>query len=278
MLPGTIYAPEQIVKVLARRAWLILLLVVLGTGVALEISRRLPDLYRSETVIMLEPQRVPDEYIKSIAPIGITDQFATLQSQVLSRSRLERIINDLSLYSSLRQSAAMEDAIEQMRKDIDIKTDKASVRLAYVSRDAKNAQQVAERLSSLFIEENLRDRESLAEQTNGFLDSQLEDAKRQLIEHEKRLEAYRTQFGHELPSQAGTNLQAMQNARDQLRASLDVSDRARDRRLMLERQVVDLESEPQPADEPAPSSGSPSSVKGRPPNSCKPHAHSCRCC
>jgi len=262
MLPGTVYAPEQIVKILARRAWLILLLGVLGTGVAMEISHRLPDLYRSETVIMLEAQRVPDEYVKSIAPIGITDQFATLQSQVLSRSRLERIINDLSLYSSLRRSAPLEDVIEQMRKDIDIKIDKASVRLAYVSRDAKDAQRVAERLSSLFIEENLRDRESLAEQTNGFLDSQLEDAKRQLIQHEKRLEEYRTQFGHELPSQATTNLQAMQNAQAQLQASLDVSDRARDRRLMLERQVVDLESEPQPADEPPPASGSPELGKG----------------
>lgn len=262
MLPGTVYSPERILKIVARRAWLILLLVGLGTGVAVGVSRRLPDLYRSETVIMLEPQRVPDEYVKSIAPIGITDQFATLQSQVLSRSRLERIINDLSLYSSLRRSAPMEDAIEQMRRDIDIKTDKASVRLAYVSRDAKNAQRVAERLSSLFIEENLRDRESLAEQTNGFLDSQLEDAKRQLIQHEKRLEEYRTRFGHELPSQATTNLQAMQNAQTQLQTSVDVSDRARDRRLLLERQVVDLESEQQPVDEPPPPAGTPELGKG----------------
>ena len=44
---------------------------------------------------------------------------------------------------------------------------------------------VTERLASLFIEENLRDREVLAEGTNQFLEAQLDDARRRLIENEK---------------------------------------------------------------------------------------------
>ena len=251
MLPGTAYTPERILHIVRRKAWLIVLPVALGVGAAMLIARTLPDRYRSETVIMLEQQRVPDEYVKSIAPAESAERIATLENQIRSRSRLERIITDLNLYADVRQTATMEDVIDQMNEDITIKADKATVHVAYVSGDAKTAQQVAERLSSLFIQENLRDREVLAEQTNSFLDTQLDQARRQLIEHEKKLEQYRLVYGNELPSQATTNLQAMQNTQTQLQASLDVSDRARERRLLLERQVADLESN-QAADETAP--------------------------
>ena len=81
----------------------------------------------------------------------------------------------------------MEDVVQRMRDDIKMKTEgKESFRVTYDSRDARTAQKTTERLASLFIEENLRDRENVAEDTNQFLDSQLEDAKRRLLEHETK--------------------------------------------------------------------------------------------
>ncbi len=73
---------------------------------------------------------------------------------------------------------------------------------------------VTERLASLFIEENLRDREVLAEGTNQFLEAQLEDARRRLVEHEKKLEEYRRQFAGQLPSQVESNLQVLAEPSD----------------------------------------------------------------
>jgi uncharacterized protein involved in exopolysaccharide biosynthesis len=131
-----------------------------------------------------------------------------------------------------------------MRDDIPpIKIEgKESFRLAYISDDARTAQKTTERLASLFIEESVRDRENLAEDTSQFLNAQLEDARRQLKEHEKKLEDYRTRFGGELPSQVSTNLQAVQNLQVQLQNLAEATDRARERRLLLERQVVDLQA------------------------------------
>jgi polysaccharide chain length determinant protein (PEP-CTERM system associated) len=244
MLPGKTYAPEDIVQVLVRRWWLFALLAVVGAATAYGIARRLPDWYRSETLIMLEPQRVADEYVKSIAPAGPDERQATLETQLTSRLRLERIIAEFGLYGSPTGVTPTEDVVMAMRSDITVKAEtRESFRVSYVSHNAKTAQAVVERLSSLFIEENARNRESIADNTNTFLDSQLADAKRQLIEQEKKLEQYRERYGGELPSQSGTNLQAMQNTQVQLQQLADVADRARERRLMLERQLADLQAE-----------------------------------
>jgi polysaccharide chain length determinant protein (PEP-CTERM system associated) len=98
---------------------------------------------------------------------------------------------------------------------------------------------VTERLASLFIEENLRDREVLVEGTNQFLETQLEDARRRLVEHEARLEEFRRKYAGELPTQAQTNLQVLQNLQLQLQALNESVTRDRDRRAMLERLLAD---------------------------------------
>jgi polysaccharide chain length determinant protein (PEP-CTERM system associated) len=139
----------------------------------------------------------------------------------------------------------MEDVIQRMREDINVKTEgKESFRITYVSRDSRTAQKTTERLASLFIEETMRDRDNMAEDTNQFLDSQLEDARRQLLSHEKKLEEYRSQHGGELPTQVPTNLQAIQNAQVQLQNLSEAANHARERRLMIERQVADLQTDP----------------------------------
>jgi polysaccharide chain length determinant protein (PEP-CTERM system associated) len=245
VLPGQKYSAEDIVRILARRAWLIVITLVLVAAAAVIVSKRLPNQYRSETLIMLVPQRISDSYVKAAVTTRIEDRLATLEDQILSRSRLERIILDLDLYREPRRTLPMEDVVQRMREDITIKIEgKESFRVSFVSNEARTAQTTTTRLASLFIEENLRDRENLAEDTNQFLDSQLEDAKRRLLDHEKKLEEYRNRFGGELPSQATANLQAIQNAQVQLQVLAEAADRARERRLLLERQIIDLQASP----------------------------------
>jgi polysaccharide chain length determinant protein (PEP-CTERM system associated) len=243
MLPGKTYTPEDIVQIGWRRKWWLITPLVLGTAIAVAVGRSMPDTYRSETIIMLLQQRVPDSYVKSTVTAGLQERLTTLNQQILSRSRLERIILDFDLYSAERKILPMEDVVEGMRNDIDpIKIENgASFRLSYVGQDSKTVQKVTARLASLFIEENTRDREDLAEDTNQFIDAQLEDARRRLIEQEKKLEEYRRNHSGELPSQSTSNLQMIQNAQLQLQSLAEAEDRDRERRLLLERQLADLD-------------------------------------
>jgi len=141
----------------------------------------------------------------------------------------------------------MEDIVARMRRDIgpvQIQTGQQSFRVSYESREPATAQKVAARLASLFIDENSRDRENLAESTNVFLESQLEEAKRRLLEHEQKLEAYRRTHSGELPSQLDGNLRAIQTAQLQLQSLSESLNRARERRLLIERQLVDAQTPP----------------------------------
>ena len=242
MLPGKKYSPEDILRILFRRGWIIAIPLVISAALAVLYAYRLPNRYRSETLIMLVPQRIPDSYVKTTVTTRVEDRLATLSDQILSRSRLERTIHDFNLYQDEQKVRAMEDVVQHMRQDIKINVDNKDLfRVAYTSRQPDTAQKVAERLASLFIEENLRDRENVAEDTNQFLDSQLEDAKRRLIEQEKKLEVYRRQHSGELPSQLQSNLQAIQNAEIQRRTLAQAADREQERRIQYERQLAELQ-------------------------------------
>ena len=247
MLPGRTFSPDEIARILTRRGWVIVLLLAAGLSAAPLLSRLQPELYRSETLIMVIPQRVPDAYVKSTVTATVEDRLPSISNQILSRSRLERTINDFNLYSDERRGGIMEDIVQRMRGDILVRLEgQDSFRVSYVSRDAQTAQKVTARLASLYIEENLRDRENLAEETNLFLESQLDEAKNRLIEYEKRLEAYRRQHAGELPSQLEGNLQAIRSAQLQLQSVSESINRGRERRLLIERQIADTEMFPEP--------------------------------
>ena len=135
----------------------------------------------------------------------------------MSRTRLERIIQDFNLYANERKTGIMEDIVEQMRRDINSQVVRGDAfRISYQGDNPRTVMRVTERLAALFIEENLRDREVLHEGTNQFLEAQLEDARRRLVEHEKKLEDYRREHAGQLPSQLDSNLQVLQSAQMQI--------------------------------------------------------------
>ncbi len=251
MLPGRKYAIEDFLRIAWRRKVLILLpFLVVSTGTFLYV-RGLPDVYRSETTILVIPQRVPESYVRSTITDRIGDRLQSLKEQILSRSRLERTIVDLNLFPDQRRTAAMEDLISHMRNAVKVETARSDAfTVSYSSPDPRTAQIVTERLASDFIRENVIDREKLADTTSEFLKVQAEDAKRQLIEQEKKLEAYRLAHAGELPSQAPSNLQGLQSGRIQLQTVVDSINRDRDRQLIKERELADLLA-PEPAPQPA---------------------------
>lgn len=246
MLPGTKFTPEDILQMVVRRWWLVVPPLAVGLAVGIVVFRQIPERYRSETLIMVVPQRIPDEYVRSTVTVPIEERLSSISDQILSRSRLERIISDLDLYKEARgHGTVMEDVVRGMRNDITVKIEgKEAFRVDYISRDAKTAQAVTERLASLFIEEHLRDRANLAQNTNEFLESQLEDARQRLVEHEKKLEEYRQRYAGQLPTQLQGNLQAISNAQMQLQALDESTNRARERRLLIERQLADAQALP----------------------------------
>ena len=120
MIPGKKYGPEEIIQILWRRKWFIILpTLVSGLGI-FAYTRTLPNKYRSETLVMIQPQRVREDLIRSAAVENPTDRIQTITQQVMSRTRLEAIITDLNLYEAERRRGLMEDVVECMRRDVTV--------------------------------------------------------------------------------------------------------------------------------------------------------------
>jgi polysaccharide chain length determinant protein (PEP-CTERM system associated) len=249
MLPGQKYTPEDVVRILWNRKWLYLVPLAVAFVSSFAIARKLPSTYRSETLLQLIPQRIPENYIPKTGTSSIEDRLNNIKQVILSRSRLEAIIQEFNLYAEARQAGVMEDIVEKMRtKDIGIKAERGDAfRLYFIASDPRTAKKVTERLASLFIDENIRDREALADQTIQFLEAKLEDARKSLEATEKKLEDYKRLHSTELPSQVQANIQAMSSTRLELASLADSMNRDRDRRLTLEQQIATVQDAPIPS-------------------------------
>lgn len=240
MIAGKQYTLADVAGIAKRRKWLVVAPLAVASIATFLFVRTLPNRFRSETLILVVPQRVPESYVKSTVTARIEDRLQSISQQILSRTRLERIILDFNLYAAKRRSGIMEDIVEQMRKDIDVQVIKGDAfRVSYAGDEPRTVMQVTQRLATLFIDENLRDRETLAEGSYQFIEAQLVDARRRLVEHERRLEEYRRRYAGQLPTQFQSNLQMIQNTQIQIQVLTEAMARDRDRRLMVERAIAD---------------------------------------
>jgi polysaccharide chain length determinant protein (PEP-CTERM system associated) len=247
MLPGKTYSSQEIGRIIRRHWWLIVLPVVIGLAAGVVVYKQMPERYRSDTLITVVPQRVPDDYVKSTVTSRIEDRLPAISDQILSRSRLERIVTEFDLLKDRRSSMPLEDVVQAVRADVHVDpVGKESFRVSFVSSDAKTAQKVTERLATLVIDENMRDRAKFSDNTTQFLQSQLEEARRRLLDQEKKLETYRKTYAGQLPTELQGNLQAIMNANSQLTQINSEMNRARERRLLLERQIADAQT-PEPS-------------------------------
>src|SRR5512135_2186918 len=120
MQPTKRYTPEDYLRIAWRWKWALVLIPLVTLTLTSVVAKRLPDRYRSETLILVVPQQVPTDYVKATVTANMQDRLTSIGDQILSRTRLERIVNEFSLYPQLRQRRPMEDAIAQMRSDITV--------------------------------------------------------------------------------------------------------------------------------------------------------------
>ena len=247
--------------ILWRRKWLLVVPALVFASATFLYAKSLPDRYRSSSTVAVIPQRIPDQFVRSTITESVTARLNSISQQILSRTRLERLIEEFNLYEQERETMLMEDIIEMMRRRdirVDIvqprgrgrNQDASSFTVGFESSNPRTAMQVTERLASMFVQENLEGRELLADSTSQFLRAQLEEARRRLVEHEEKLETFRRQNAGRLPSQLQSNLQMLQTTQMQLQANAEAANRERDRLLVIEAAIaegVNASSEVPPA-------------------------------
>jgi uncharacterized protein involved in exopolysaccharide biosynthesis len=253
MLPNKKYAITDFITLARKYALLLIMPMCLGVFLALVVSSQLKNLYQAETLIQIVPQRVPDTIVQSTVTVKTEDRLDALKQQVQSRTQLERMITELNLYPEERATRPMQDVVETMRSSMSLQPVRPSgaegveaFYLRFLYRDPVMAARVTERMSALYIDYNARERGTLAQGTNQFLLTQMNDAKARLEQQERKLQQFRERHAGSLPDQQQYNMQAIQSAQLQRQALVESLARDRDRKLMLERLYNDAVAEPAP--------------------------------
>jgi succinoglycan biosynthesis transport protein ExoP len=251
-------APKSIqdyVDFIKRRKWHILIPLGSISTIFVITALVLPPIYRSTSTILIEQQQIPTDFVKSTVTGYVDERLQAITQQMMSRTKLLEIINQFNLYADLRDKLTTEEIIEEMREDIALETISSEVvgetgrpitatiafTLSYEGKDPTIVQRVANVLASLYLEENLKNREERAKTTSTFLEDELERLSTTMGDLEKKIAAFKEKHIGELPELLQLNLQTEQ----QLRTQIDEIDRQirtmEDRKIYLQGQLATLE-------------------------------------
>jgi polysaccharide biosynthesis transport protein len=262
-----------------RRKWWFVVPVFLGISVTTMYSYSLPPVYRSSTLILVEPQKIPESYVHPTVTSSVEERLNTISQQILSRTNLERIITEYGLY---RESAIshtspqssigrltmtvrklLDEAdfnkstgsnawtpaehVDRMRQAIEIsvlggRKQKNAFTISYSGKDSNIVMSVTNALASLFIEENLKVRERQAEGTSDFLANELVTVERELRDVEKSLKTFKEKHNGSLPDQLDANLKTLDRFHLDYQNITDEIRRLEEKKIFYEQQISNIDS------------------------------------
>jgi len=249
MMPIDGLSLQYVKEALQRRFWYIVLpFFVLSMATVLHCIKA-PRVYKAQTLILVEPQRVPQEYITSTVTIELADRLRTIAQQINSRTRLEKIINQYDLYLDIRAFRTIADAVETFRKNIEINVGRSergsgsgSFEIAYMNVDPVKTRDVTNAITNLFIEDNLKLRQAQATGTTEFLNHELERMKEVLRQKEEQVREFKEKYMGILPEQMENNYRILAQLQQQL-DSIDITlQQTENRKLLVQTQLSGLET------------------------------------
>lgn len=233
----------------ARRKWLGVMVFAAAFSAVASVVVFLPDIYKATATVLVEREQAPE--LARSAVIGeVETRLQTISQQILSRARLQELINLFDLYPDLRKETSPEAVIERMRHDIHLERKgveqsggpRATVAfaLSYQGREPQRVALIANTLASFYIEENWKSRGRQATETAEFFKVQLEEMRKRLEEQEHKLKAVQGRHPDQLPLQAQANLVTFDRLNTQLRLNMERLTRVMERRESLTKQLGEV--------------------------------------
>jgi polysaccharide chain length determinant protein (PEP-CTERM system associated) len=214
---------------------------------AVAVVRSLPTVYLAETVVLIDSQKIPEKFVSATVGDDLEERIASIRQMLLSGAELKKVIEEFGLYREERKTHFEEEILEMMRKDITISLESAmpgsssgktkrpgAFRIGYQGGQPALVMQVANRLTDLYVEQNLRTREGQAAGTSDFLDTQLREAKKRLDEMEAAVSVYKLAHNGELPQQEAALSGTLARLQVELEANRDAINRAQQTKVILE--------------------------------------------
>jgi polysaccharide chain length determinant protein (PEP-CTERM system associated) len=216
-----------ILDIILRRRWLLIIPFCFSMIVGIYFAIALPKTYEASTLIMVQPQEVPKDYVRSIVTMDIDARINNIAQLITSRTNLEKLITRFNLFSEPKYDKLyMEDKAAMLSTFISVKPRRSSMKsgsgsftVSFQGSDPEKVLNVANALAAYVIDENLRTRESNALGTTSFLNEELDAIRQKLMDQENGLNQYRQKHMGDLPEQLDSNLKILQRLHEQLNSA-----------------------------------------------------------
>ncbi len=246
--PGRSYNVNDYKEIfLRRKLYFVIPFVLIFTAAALWAALT-PRKYQASTLVLVTPQRVPTELVRPTVTAGILERLNSISQEIMSRTRLEQIMDEFKLYQGELKSMKREEVVDLMRKNIKVDLPKRTAETAgyfvisYTGEDPRIVTVVANKLASLFIEENLKLREQQAVGTTEFLTTELQSTKEKLETQGQTLADYKRRNMGSLPEQRDTNIKMLEQLQLQSQRNEESTRALEDRKLLILKALAEIDN------------------------------------
>lgn len=216
----------------------------------------LAPVYKSTATILIEDQDIPQDLVQTTVTGFIEERLQSISQIVLSHGNLLNIIKEFELYPDLIGKYTTEEIINKMREDIQLEPITAEVTnqysgrpasatvaftLSYEGRRPQKVAQVANVLTSLYLKENLKEREEKARTTFEFLELQLAELRSEILELESQIAIFKGDHGNELPELLIHNMNSMERLQRELDKVQEQIATLKNRKVYLEGQRASID-------------------------------------
>jgi polysaccharide chain length determinant protein (PEP-CTERM system associated) len=235
---GLPQSPSDYLEILRFRWPWIAAAIVVGALASQVVVRFVPKEYVSQTVVLVESDKIPKSFIPQLTTEVTGDRLRTIHEEILARPRVERILDELQPYPEMID-APRADIVDMVRRraSIGLRGNDAFV-VQYSDTDPERAKRLAERLASMFIEETSGARARQVQGANEFIDNQLVETKANLEQVESALKQIKQRYMGMLPNQLEANLSTLQRMELERQSVSEQIRVAKERRSLLERQLA----------------------------------------
>jgi polysaccharide chain length determinant protein (PEP-CTERM system associated) len=231
-------------RILKRYWWVLPLTLIAGVSLALGSTFFLPKRFTSQTLVLVDQQTVSPDLVKPVITEATNQRLASMQEQILSRSRLQPIIEKFGLYASDRDSVHMEDLVARLRAAIEVTplepmqgTQNRQLPGFHINVTFDNpqvAQRICSEITTMFMEQNSKEIDVQGTNTTDFFAQHVEEAKRNLDDQDAKLAEFKKKYMGSLPDQETANLQLLTGMNTQLEAITQAVTRGQQDKAMTE--------------------------------------------
>jgi polysaccharide chain length determinant protein (PEP-CTERM system associated) len=231
---------DKYLNILRRRKWWIIITTIAVFVATVVVAMRLPNFYRAQTVILVDPQKVPDSYVPSTGNMTVSDRLSTIRQEVMSPTRLKQVLEQSGLYAKQIGEGQEDAIIQKLQKSIQLEVVDAggsrssAFQITFIGATPEEAALVPNKLASMVIANNVQAGVEHSSDTAEFLETELQKTKKELEEKESEMGRIKSTYIMDLPESKQFHLEALTTLRNQLQACQDRVARDQQEKMILQ--------------------------------------------